>query len=652
DSQGLYGSLSLDTNGKWTYTIDNSLAATQGLLSGQTEKERFIIQVEDQYGAIDTVEVTVKVKGTNDTPELSGELAGIIEEDSVITKIDGQLYPDDQDIGDTHTWSLDSSTGSYGTLTLDTNGKWVYVLDNDKSSVQSLSEGERVQDTFTVTVTDRFGSSTSKEIIIDVIGDNDKPSIAGATTGSTIEGTAGKDVATGELTAVDIDSLDDHTWSILTPEGVYGALSIDPNTGMWTYQLDNSRPATIGISSGQTVQDTFVVKVDDGEGGTNQIEVIIDIAGTNSSPGIIGDTTGEIKEDAANNEVTGELKSGDLDSTDVIEWEIIGAAGQYGHFRIDQDGNWTYALNNSNSSVNGLKEGAELVDIIMVKVTDSFGELSEVEVKITIEGTNDAPLLSGALTGTAVEDKTTVIEGQLQTSDPDIGDVHGWNLDNGVGQYGSLTMDSSGKWTYSLTNSLLVIQALGPNDTLTETFTVTVTDSQGVASTDNVVITIQGTNDLPEITGGTTGEYIEDNTTDPIPGTVSGQLVATDVDAGDTTSFEDRTYVGNYGTFYLEADGSWKYVIDTDSAAIQSLNEGDQISETFTAVVHDSNGGFTSEQIDFTITGTNDLPVVSGDNSATVIEDAQDFLPDGETFNGQFTKVTGNVIADDIDLGD
>ncbi|MDD9155545.1 retention module-containing protein [Aliivibrio sp. S4TY2] len=652
DSQGLYGSLSLDTNGKWTYTIDNSLTATQGLLSGQTEKEKFIIQVEDQYGEIDTVEVTVKVKGTNDTPELSGELTGIIEEDSVITEIDGQLYPDDQDIGDTHTWSLDSSTGSYGTLTLDTNGKWVYVLDNDKSSVQSLSEGERVQDTFTVTVTDGFGSSTSKEIIIDVIGDNDKPSIAGATTGSTIEGTAGKDVATGELTSVDIDTLDDHTWSILTPEGVYGALSIDPNTGMWTYQLDNSRPATIGISSGQIVQDKFVVEVDDGNGGTNQIEVIIDIAGTNSSPGIIGDTSGEIKEDAANNEITGELKSGDLDSTDVLEWEIIGAAGQYGQFSIDQDGNWTYALNNSNGSVNGLKEGAELVDTIMVKVTDSFGEASEVEVKITIEGTNDAPVLSGALTGTAVEDQTTVIEGQLQTSDPDIGDTHGWNLDNGVGQYGSLTMDSSGKWTYSLTNSLLAIQALGPNDTLTETFTVTVTDSQGVASTDNVVITIQGTNDLPEITGGTTGEYIEDNTTDQIPGTVSGQLVATDVDAGDTTSFEDRTYVGNYGTFYLEADGSWKYVIDTDSAAIQSLNEGEKISETFTAVVHDSNGGFTSEQIDFTIIGTNDLPVVSGDNSATVIEDAQDFLPDGETFNGQFTKVTGNVIADDIDLGD
>lgn len=64
---------------------------------------------------------------------------------------------------------------------------------------------------------------------------------------------------------------------------------------MWTYQLDNSRPATIGISSGQIVQDKFVVQVDDGQGRTNQIEVVIDIAGTNSSPGIIGDTTGEIK---------------------------------------------------------------------------------------------------------------------------------------------------------------------------------------------------------------------------------------------------------------------------------------------------------------------------------------------------------------------
>lgn len=648
DAQGDYGSLSLDANGKWTYTIDNTLASTQGLLAGQKETEQYIIQVEDQYGAIDTVTVTVTVKGTNDIPELSGELTGKIEEDSAITEIEGQLNPDDADIGDTHTWSLSSETGSYGTLSIDASGKWIYTLSNNKDSVQQLSEGEEVTDIFTVTVKDGSGASTQKDIIITIVGDNDDPSITGATTGSTIEGTAGKDVATGDLTAVDIDHLDTHSWSVMTPEGVYGALSIDVATGTWTYQLDNSKPATIGIASGQVVQDKFVVEVDDGHGGTNQIEVIIDIAGTNSSPGIIGDTTGEIKEDAANNEITGELKSGDLDATDVLTWEIIGAAGQYGQFTIDQDGKWTYALNNSNGSVNGLKEGAELVDTIMVKVTDSFGEVSEVEVKITIEGTNDAPVLSGALTGTVVEDQTTVVEGQLQTSDPDIGDVHGWNLDNGVGQYGSLTMNANGRWTYTLMNSLAAIQALGPNAILTETFTVTVTDSQGVASTDDVVITIQGTNDLPEITGGLTGEYIEDVS----PDIVSGQLIATDVDAGDTTSFEDRTYVGNYGTFYLEADGSWRYEINKNSAAIQSLNKGEQISETFTAVVHDSNGGFTSEQIDFTITGTNDFPVVSGDNSATVIEDAQDFLPAGEAFNGQFTKVTGNVIADDIDLGD
>ncbi|OED54334.1 RTX toxin [Aliivibrio fischeri] len=648
DPKGIFGSMSLDANGKWTYTIDNSSPLTQGLLEGQTVKEKFIIQVEDQYGAIDTVEVTVKVKGTNDVPELSGDLSGVVEEDSAITMVNGQLEPDDKDIGDTYTWTLDSKTGSYGTLTLTADGRWVYNLDNNKASVQSLSEGERVQDTFTVTVTDGFGASTSKEIVIDIVGDNDQPSISGATTGSTIEGTPGKDVATGELTAVDIDTLDTHTWSVVTPDGVYGSLVVDPNTGMWTYQLDNSRPATIGISSGQIVQDKFVVQVDDGQGGTNQIEVVIDIAGTNSSPGIIGDTTGEIKEDAAVNVIDGDLNSGDLDTQDTLTWEIVGSPGQYGQFTLDQNGHWTYTLDNSNNTVNGLKEGAELVDTITVKVTDSFGEVSEKEVEITIEGTNDAPSLSGALTGTVIEDQTTTIEGQLNSSDPDVGDIHAWNLVNGVGQYGSLTMNSSGRWTYTLMNSLAAIQALGPNDTFTEIFTVTVTDSMGLESTDDIVITIQGTNDLPVITGGTTGEYIEDVSSD----IVSGQLIATDIDTGDTTSFEDRTYVGNYGTFYLEADGSWRYEINKDSAAIQSLNEGEKISETFTAVVHDSNGGFVTEQIDFTIVGTNDIPVVSGDNSATVIEDAQDFLPAGEAFNGQFTKVTGNVLADDIDFGD
>ncbi|WP_394134553.1 retention module-containing protein [Aliivibrio fischeri] len=648
DPKGIFGSMSLDANGKWTYTIDNSSPLTQGLKEGQTAEEKFIIQVEDQYGAIDTVEVTVKVKGTNDVPELSGDLSGVVEEDSAITMVNGQLEPDDKDIGDTYTWTLDSKTGSYGTLTLAADGRWVYSLDNDKASVQSLSEGERVQDTFTVTVTDSFGASTSKEIVIDIVGDNDQPSISGATTGSTIEGTPGKDVATGELAAVDIDTLDTHTWSVITPDGVYGSLVVDPNTGMWTYQLDNSRPATIGISSGQVVQDKFVVQVDDGQGGTSQIEVVIDIAGTNSSPGIIGDITGEIKEDAVINVIDGDLNSGDLDTQDTLTWEIVGSTGQYGQFTLDQNGHWTYTLDNSNNTVNGLKEGAELVDTITVKVTDSFGEVSEKEVEITIEGTNDAPTMSGALTGTVVEDTTTTIEGQLNSGDPDVGDVHAWNLVDGVGQYGSLTMNSNGRWTYTLMNSLAAIQALGPSDSLTEIFSVIVTDSQGESVQKDITITIEGTNDLPEVTGGTTGEYIEDVSSD----VVTGQLIATDVDAGDTTTFEVRTYVGNYGTFYLDADGSWRYEINKDSAAIQSLNEGETISETFTAVVHDSNGGFATEQIDFTIVGTNDFPVVSGDNSATVIEDAQDFLPAGEAFNGQFTKVTGNVLADDIDFGD
>ncbi|MUK50118.1 retention module-containing protein [Aliivibrio fischeri] len=648
DPKGIFGSMSLDANGKWTYTIDNSSPLTQGLKEGQTVEEEFIIQVEDQYGAIDTVEVTVKVKGTNDVPELSGDLSGVVEEDSAITMVNGQLEPDDKDIGDTYTWTLDSKTGSYGTLTLAADGRWVYSLDNDKASVQSLSEGERVQDTFTVTVTDSFGASTSKEIVIDIVGDNDQPSISGATTGSTIEGTPGKDVATGELAAVDIDTLDTHTWSVITPDGVYGSLVVDPNTGMWTYQLDNSRPATIGISSGQVVQDKFVVQVDDGQGGTSQIEVVIDIAGTNSSPGITGDITGEIKEDAVINVIDGDLNSGDLDTQDTLTWEIVGSTGQYGQFTLDQNGHWTYTLDNSNNTVNGLKEGAELVDTITVKVTDSFGEVSEKEVEITIEGTNDAPTMSGALTGAVVEDTTTTIEGQLNSGDPDVGDVHAWNLVDGVGQYGSLTMNSNGRWTYTLMNSLAAIQALGPSDSLTEIFSVIVTDSQGESVQKDITITIEGTNDLPEVTGGTTGEYIEDVSSD----VVTGQLIATDVDAGDTTAFEVRTYVGNYGTFYLDADGTWRYEINKDSAAIQSLNEGEMISETFTAVVHDSNGGFTNEQIDFTITGTNDRPVVSGDNAATVIEDAQDFLPPGETFNGQFTKVTGNVVADDIDLGD
>ncbi|HMC92303.1 MAG TPA: Ig-like domain-containing protein, partial [Allosphingosinicella sp.] len=61
--------------------------------------------------------------------------------------------------------------GTYGTLTLNANGSYSYVL---SASAQALAAGENVQDSFNYTVTDNDGSDTGA-LVFHIAGVNDAP---------------------------------------------------------------------------------------------------------------------------------------------------------------------------------------------------------------------------------------------------------------------------------------------------------------------------------------------------------------------------------------------------------------------------------------------------------------------------------------------
>ncbi len=78
-----YGSFNVDANGKWTYNLDNTKAATQALAEGHSEKLSFTVRVSDDKGAwVDQV-VTITITGTNDSPVITNDatqLAGSVVE--------------------------------------------------------------------------------------------------------------------------------------------------------------------------------------------------------------------------------------------------------------------------------------------------------------------------------------------------------------------------------------------------------------------------------------------------------------------------------------------------------------------------------------------------------------------------------------------
>ena len=63
---GTYGSLLINANGTYTYTLDNSRIQTQNMLGGQTYNDVFTYKITDGNGGFDTATISVSVLGTLD----------------------------------------------------------------------------------------------------------------------------------------------------------------------------------------------------------------------------------------------------------------------------------------------------------------------------------------------------------------------------------------------------------------------------------------------------------------------------------------------------------------------------------------------------------------------------------------------------------
>ena len=71
-----FGSMALNRDtGEWTYTLNNTLLATQNLREGQSEQQQYTVRVTDDRGAQVSETITVTIEGSNDVPTLVGQLA-------------------------------------------------------------------------------------------------------------------------------------------------------------------------------------------------------------------------------------------------------------------------------------------------------------------------------------------------------------------------------------------------------------------------------------------------------------------------------------------------------------------------------------------------------------------------------------------------
>src|SRR5262249_58144342 len=87
-------------------------------------------------------------------------------------------------------------------------------------------------------------------------------------------------------------------------------------------------------------------------------------------------------------------------------------------------------------------------------------------------------------------------------TDADAGDRQACSGDASGTYVAFVVNPTTGEWTYTLDNNAANVQALAQGESHDEVFTVTVTDDVGATTTQDVTITVTGSNDGPVISSG------------------------------------------------------------------------------------------------------------------------------------------------------
>lgn len=297
---GKYGVLVINPlTGEYTYHLNNSLDAVQGLSPDNPGYELFHIAVRDEKGAFDIKDVTITVHGAEDYPLIDAGVhvhnvieAGLIPGGNTpnadVPSVSGAVSAHDPDIDpvtgapEKLTYSLGrdaegnpvlSRTTEYGTISIDPDtGEYTYTLNNAADAVNKLPAGETHQEQFTVHVTDQGGHESAQGVIVNIQGANDAPVIDDPGALRATEDNADGHIYAGQVAAHDPDRNEtDLNYSLIneagkdvqTLEGKYGWLTIDQKTGAYEYHLYNGSDAVQQLGAGESLEESFGLRVTD-----------------------------------------------------------------------------------------------------------------------------------------------------------------------------------------------------------------------------------------------------------------------------------------------------------------------------------------------------------------------------------------------------
>ncbi|WP_394558358.1 VCBS domain-containing protein [Aquipseudomonas alcaligenes] len=571
---GLYGSLTINPDGSYSYDVDSNNATVRALPPGATINELFTYQVADSANLTDLAQLTITITGVNDAPVVVNDTAQAVEAGGVNNQSPGVnpsgnvLTNDSDPDGDAlHVSAISGGTvgqaliGTYGTLTLNANGTYTYVVNNSLPAVQALRlSSDQLNETFNYTVSDSRGGTSPAQLFVVISGKNDAPVATNDTgtateKGGTNNASGGSDAVGNVLTNnadTDVDAGDSMAVNgirtgaeaaggafsgIGSIVGLYGTLTINAD-GSYIYVINNDLPAVQALKPTDHLIEVFTYRMRDTAGATDTAELRITIDGAWDAP---------VAHDNVNYAVAPRLLPPD---PGVAPSGNVLTDGRF--FLVDSDVDQGDQL-----SVSGIGAGSSLPP----------GSLTPVSGTQVINGT-----------------------------------------------YGTLTINSDGSYTYVVTADAASI-VFGAADFVLETFTYQTQDLGLLTDEANLTILIRGQNDAPVAVDDSdvasdqtpapqaTGNVLPNDFDLDLDVVIGESLEVSAIRTGEelgtgTTGTLGTRLAGQYGWLVLNADGSYQYFIDmTNREVLAAAGLGQVLQDVFTYTVKDFWGASDQAQL-------------------------------------------------------
>ncbi len=483
--QGVYGTLTIDSEGNAIYVRDDSL--TQGLKESEVVYDDFSYVISDGE-LTDTGLLSFTISGVNDAPISVNTNTTAVEDTIKVLTLDdfglaGRAPADidvDNDIADLKV--LISELPADGALILGggivTANQLIALSEIQAGGLMFIGNLDFDGQAFVkykLKDLEADGFSQEATLTIDITPVNDAPVAQEVTVMVNEDG-----IASGQLVASNVDNLpEDLIYSLVDAAPAGFTLNQDGS-----YELDATIDAYQSLIEGEVLDIQLSYTVSDGDLVSTVQTINLKITGQNDAP-VAQEATVMVNEDGI---ASGQLVASDVDNLpEDLVYSLVDAAPA--GFTLNQDG--SYELDATVDAYQSLFEG-EVLDI-QVSYTASDGDLVSTAqtINLKITGQNDAPVGEDEIV-VAVEDG--FVTGQLTATD-----VDNPAADLTFSIFGDtpagFTLNPDGSYSFDGRDS--AYQFLAPNETLDVFASYTVSDGDLVSTVRTISIEVSGQNDIP-----------------------------------------------------------------------------------------------------------------------------------------------------------